>query len=181
MMTFRIHGLLLGVTFAAVLMTLPGVATAQATNVFKEVADKKDAVQWRNAPDTAIPPDVCSILQGCSGTMKLVALPPATEGGTKVGRGLFWNLANPKQPMILEHQTYGDVYFFLMSPDGALLKAAYHETAKPSWVPMGISLAQPTFDKDKQAWHAWITKLGSAPAAKSGAEAPKEPAQEPAK
>lgn len=171
----QVRELLLMAGFSAILFSLPGVARAQTQpNVYKEIADKKEAVQWRNAPDTAIPPDVCTMFQGCNGATKLVALPAATEGGTKVGRGLFWNPANAKQPMILEHQTYGDVYFFLMSPDGALLKTAYHETGK-SWVPMGSSLADPTFNKDKQAWHAWIIKLGSAPAAK-----PAQPAKEPA-
>ncbi len=163
--------------FCAVLFALPSVAGAQAQpNVYKEIAEKKEAVQWRNAPETAVPQDVCTMLQACNGAMKVVALPPATEGGTKVGRGLFWNPANPKQPMLLEHQTYGDVYFFLMSPDGSLLKTAYDETGK-AWVPMGTSLAEPTFNKDKQAWHAWITKLGSAPAAKSATAPTKQAAQ----
>jgi hypothetical protein len=169
----QLRGLLLMAGLSAVLFSLPTVAAPQAqVNVFKEIADKKEAVQWRNAPDTAIPPDVCSMFQACNGTMKFVTLPLATEGGTKVGRGVFWNPANAKQAMVLEHQTYSDVYFFLMSPDGTLLKTAYHETGK-AWVPMGNSLSQPTFNKDKDAWHAWITKLSSAPAAK--------PAEEPAK
>lgn len=172
MKAIQLRGLMLAAGLAAVMFSLPILAAPQAqVNVYKEVADKKDAVQWRNAPDNAIPPDVCSMFQGCNGMMKLVALPAATEGGTKVGRGLFWTV-NPKQPMILEHQTYGDVYFFLLSPEGALLKTAYHENGK-AWVPMGNSLAQPIFNKDKDAWHAWITKFGSAPAAK--------PAEEPAK
>jgi hypothetical protein len=177
MKALQMRGLLLTASLSAVLFSLPNMAKAQAQpNVYKEIADKKEAVQWRNAPDTAIPPDVCTIFQGCNGATKLVALPPATEGGGKVGRGLFWNPANAKQPMILEHQTYGDIYFFLMSPDGTLLKTAYRETGK-GWVPMGTSLGQPTFDKDKQAWHAWIIKLGPAQAAKPAAEPAKESAQ----
>jgi len=156
----------------------PAAPQAQSGNVSKEITDRKDAVQWRNAPDNVIPPEVCTMFQACNGMTKFVTLPPATEGGKKVGRALFWTPASAKQKMdvfIMEHQTYSDVYFFLVTPDGSLAKTAYKAPGK-GWVPMGSGLAQPTFEKSKQAWHAWITKLGSG-APKPAAAPPAAPNQ----
>lgn len=160
---------------AAQAVSAAPVPQAATGNLAKEILDHKDAIQWRSAPDAAVPADVCTMFQACTGPMKFVTLPAATEGGTKVGRGLFWTPAGPKQKtdaFILEHQTYSDVYFFLMSPDGNLLKTAYKAPGK-TWVSMGNGIAQPTFDKNKQAWHAWVIKMGSKPAAPKAAAEPK--------
>jgi hypothetical protein len=165
--------IVLAISFAMMMgsQAVPATAAtpqAASANLVKEVNDHKDAIQWRNAPDTAIPPDVCSIFQACTAPFKFVTLPAATEGGQKIGRGLFWIPAGPKQKadvIILEHQTYSDVYFFLLSPDGKLAKAAYRAPGK-AWVPMGNGLAQPTFDKSLKAFQTWVSKMGtSAPKA----------------
>jgi hypothetical protein len=99
------------------------------------------------------------------GAPKFVALPRAAEGGQPVGKGLF--LSGTKDPknsegVILEQQSLSEVYFFLVSPDGNLQKAAYIQQGNSSWIPIASSLAQPVFDKDKKDWHDWIGQLGAA-------------------
>jgi len=146
---------------------------AQTTpaNLFKEVVDRKTRIAWKNAPQGAIPPDVCRLLQACSGAPdKLIALPSVTEAGRRVVRGLFLSRSNNAQRadvVVLARQTPIDYYFFALAPDGTLLKAAYWTTGKP-WVQIGNSLARPTFDKDKQVWLEHLAKLAAAPAPSAG-------------
>jgi hypothetical protein len=145
----------------------PSSPTNQPTNLFKEVIDHKDQIQWRPAPPPAIPADVCQMLKVCEdkGAPKLITLPRATDGGQPVGRGLFLSRTkDPKNPdaVILEHQTVSDLYFFLVSPDGNLQKAAYIQQGSSSWMPIAASLARPVFEKDRNDWHDWLMKLGAA-------------------
>jgi len=171
----RIIGFILPAAFSALLASSPcafartggaAAAPAQASkaapagNLTKEILEHKDAINWKPAPANAIPSDVCNMFQACDGPVKVVALPAATEGGQKVGRGVFLTEdAKHSEVIILEHQTYADIYFFLLGPDGTLQKAAYREQGK-SWVPVGHAVSDPTFEKDKAEWHSWVTKLG---------------------
>jgi hypothetical protein len=136
-------------------------------NLFKEVVDRKTRIVWKNAPQGAIPPDVCTLLQACAGAPdKLIALPSVTEAGRRVVRGLFLSRSNDARKadmVVLARQTPIDYYFFALAPDGTLLKAAYW-TAGKTWVQIGNSLARPTFDKDKQIWLEHLTKMAAAPA-----------------
>ena len=136
-------------------------------NLFKEVVDHKAKIVWKNAPATAIPQDVCTILQACAaGPDKLIALPKVTEAGKQVARGLFLSHTNDAKKadmVILLRQTPTDAYFFSVAPDGSIQKAAYWTTGKP-WVQMGAALSKPVFDKDKQIWLQQVGKLGSGPA-----------------
>ena len=82
-----------------------------------------------------------------------------------MGRGLFLSgTKDPKNPdaVILEHQTVSDLYFFLVSPDGNLQKAAYIQQGGSMWLPIASSLARPVFEKDRNDWHDWIAKLAAA-------------------
>jgi hypothetical protein len=147
---------------------LVAAQTAGQYNVFKEVMAKKDAIVWREAPENLIPAPVCNLLQACAGSPdKLIVLPPTTENGQKVGRGLILTkLQDAKHSDALLMLDQGlDVYFFLVSPDGTLQKAAYHQAGGTSWLAIASSLAQPTFDKDKKMWHDRVAQLGGAPAA----------------
>jgi hypothetical protein len=140
-------------------------------NLFKEVVDRKTRIVWKNAPQGAIPPDVCALLQTCAGAPdKLIALPSVTEAGRRVVRGLFLTRSNDAQRVdmvILARQTPIDYYFLVLAPDGTLLKAAYWTTGKP-WVQIGSSLARPTFDRDKQIWLEHLSKMTAAPAPSAG-------------
>jgi hypothetical protein len=139
-------------------------APAAQVNITKEILDRKD-LNWKPAPNE-IPADVCTILQVCGGTTKVIALPVATEGGQRVGRGvLLTQDQKHADVLVLERQTPSDKYFFLLSPQGTLAKAAYAQVTSKSWLPMGMALAGPTFDKDKVVWHGWASKLGTAAAA----------------
>jgi hypothetical protein len=141
-----------------------GAAPAAQVNITKEIMDRKD-LNWKPAPNE-IPADVCTILQVCGGTTKVIALPVATEGGQRVGRGvLLTQDQKHADVLVLERQTPSDKYFFLLSPQGTLAKAAYAQVTSKSWLPMGMALAGPTFDKDKAVWHGWASKLGTAAAA----------------
>ena len=143
-------------------------APAGQYNLTKEILDHKD-LNWKPAPN-GIPGDVCGLLQVCTGTTKVIALPRATEGGQPVGRGVF--LTQDQKHMdvlVIERQTPVDTYFFLLTPDGNLAKAAYAQVTSKSWLPMGSALAEPTFNKDKAVWHNWASKLSS------GATAEKKP------
>jgi hypothetical protein len=136
----------------------------QQVNITKEILDRKDTLNWKPAAN-GIPADVCAILQVCSGTNKVIAIPVATEGGQKVARGVFLTQDQKHaDTLVLERQTPSDTYFFLLTPQGTLAKAAYAQVTSKSWLPMG-SLAEPTFDKDKALWHGWASKLGTAAAA----------------
>ena len=138
---------------------------AQQVNITKEILDRKDTLNWKPAAN-GIPADVCTILQVCSGTNKVIAIPVATEGGQKVARGVFLTQDQKHaDALVLERQTPSDTYFFLLTPQGTLAKAAYAQVSSKSWLPMGMALAGPTFDKDKVVWHGWASKLGTAAAA----------------
>lgn len=143
------------------------IVSAQQYNLYKEVLAKKDTIVWKNAPENLIPAPVCNILQVCAGNPdKLIALPPATENGQRVGRGLILTKmqgAKPTDAIVMLDQSL-DIYFFLVSPDGTLQKVAYHQAGSPSWLAMASSLAQPVFDKDKKIWHDRVAQLGGAPA-----------------
>ena len=136
-------------------------------NLTKEVSDKKGAIVWKDAPSDAIPREVCTILTACGGQNKLIALPAATEGGQKVGRGMFLSKSRDGKTdlIILLRQTYNDRYFYLLGPDGNLQKAAFIQLGAKSWQPIAAALVQPTFDKEKKAWHDHVLKLGAAPPA----------------
>jgi hypothetical protein len=136
---------------------------AQQFNVTKDILDHKDTLNWKPAPDSAIPADVCYMFQVCVGATKVIALPAATEGGTKVARGVFLTQdAKHADVLVLARQTPTERYYFLLSSQGTLVKVAYAQLTSASWVPMGIAVAQPTFDKDKVVWHTWASKLSTA-------------------
>jgi len=154
---------------AAVLagQTKPSPNTNQRANLFKEVLDHKSQIQWRPAPPPGIPNDVCEMFKVCEnkGAPKIATLPRAAEGGQPVGRGLLLSgTKDPKNPeaVILEHQTVSELYFFLVSPDGSLQKAAYLQQGSTSWIPIATSLARPVFEKDMNEWHDWVIKQSTA-------------------
>jgi hypothetical protein len=139
-------------------------APAGQYNVVKEITDHKE-LNWKPAPN-GIPQDVCSILQVCNGELKVIALPRATEGGLPVGRGVFLTQDDKKaEVIVLERQTPSDTYFFLLTPQGTLAKAAYAQVGARSWTAVGMALSGPVFDKDKLVWHNWASKLGTTAAA----------------
>lgn len=152
---------------------LVAAQTGAQVNLFKDVMAKKDAIVWKDAPENLIPAPVCNLLQVCAGNPdKLIVLTPTTEGGQRVGRGLILTKmqdAKHSDALLLLNQSL-DVYFFLVSPDGALQKAAYHQAGGTSWLAIANSLAQPTFDKDKKMWHDRVAQLGGAPAAAAPAK-----------
>jgi len=141
-------------------------AQAGGSNLTKEVMDKKGAIVWKAVPATAIPQDVCNALGVCTGPIKLIVLPKATEGGTVVARGLYLTQdAKHADVVVLERQALGqDTYFFLLSGDGNLAKAEYAQVTSTSWQLMGNTVSQPTFQKETAAWQKGLAKLGAAPA-----------------
>jgi hypothetical protein len=144
----------------------PSSPATQPTNIFKEALDHKDQVVWKPAPAPGIPPDVCQIFKVCEDkeAPKLITLARATEGGQPVGRGLLLSgTKDPKNPtaIIVEHQTVSELYFFLVSPDGNLQKVAYLQMGSSAWMPIAASLARPVFEKDRNDWHDFFTKLGA--------------------
>ena len=156
----RLRTLSPGVLFVVVMVSVLGLAGqagfAQSApggqyNLFKEVIAKRDTIVWKNAPEDLIPAPVCTMLMVCAGSPdKFIATPATTEKGQKVARGLFLTKTQDKHSdavMLLDQSL--DLYFFLVSPDGNLQKAAYRESGK-SWLIIANSLAQPIFDKDKK-------------------------------
>lgn len=140
-------------------------APAGQVNITKDIMEHKDILNWKSAPE-GIPSDVCSILQVCNGPVKVVALPRATEGGLPVGRGVFLTQDDKKADvLVLERQTPVDTYFFLVTAQGTLAKAAYAQVNSRSWTAVGMALSTPIFEKDKVVWHNWASKLGTAAAA----------------
>jgi hypothetical protein len=138
----------------------------QPVNLYKEVLDHKGQIQWRPAPPPGIPTDVCLMLKVCEGNeaTKYAPLPRITEGGQPVGRGLYLSGSrDPKNPdaVLLGHQTISELYFFLVSPDGNLQKTAYLQQGGSSWTSLASSLAEPVFEKDRNAWHDLLTKQGA--------------------
>jgi hypothetical protein len=146
---------------------LPAHLRAQAGgqfNVSKDIMDHKGILNWKPAGN-GIPSDVCTILQVCNGDTKVVALPRATENGLPIARGVFLTQdAKHMDVLVLERQSTADIYFFLLTPQGTLAKAAYAQVGGTSWIPMGMALADPTFKKDAVVWHTWASKLASGPA-----------------
>jgi hypothetical protein len=133
-------------------------------DLYKEVTAGKTKIVWKAAPANAIPEAVCSLLGVCGGETKLIVLPVATEGGQRVGRGLFLTQTTgtkKSDAVLLERQTPTEIYFLLVSPNGGLDKAAYRELGK-GWLVIANALARPTFNKEKQIWHEHLAKLGVA-------------------
>ena len=153
---------------AARLRAQAGKSAAPASaqyNLVKEIMDHKDTLNWKPAGD-GIPAEVCTILLVCNGTIKVIALPRSTEGGQPVGRGVFLTQDDKKADvLVLERQTPVDRYYFLLTPQGTLAKAAYAQVNSRSWLAVGMALAGPVFDKDKVVWHNWASKLGTGAAA----------------
>jgi len=143
-------------------------------NVSKDIMDHKGMLNWKPAGN-GIPQDVCTILQVCNGDTKVVAL-HATENGLPIARGVFLTQdAKHMDVLVLERQSTADIYFFLLTPQGTLAKAAYAQVGGRSWTPMGMALADPSFKKETAVWHAWASKLGSEPAAAPAPAADKKP------
>src|SRR6266852_3181284 len=158
---------------ASSMMLLAGQAKANLSpavspqvNLYKEVIAHKGLIKWRSAPPPGIPTDGCVVFKACANDKtgpKLVTLPPATEAGQPVGRGLLLSTSQDSQhpdAVILEHQTVSELYFFLLSPDGTLARTAYAQQGSKSWTTVANALAQPVFDKDLKDWLDWETKLG---------------------
>lgn len=134
-------------------------------NIVKEIMEHKD-LNWKAAPN-GIHPDVCAMFQVCNGEVKVIALPRSTEGGLPVARGVFLTQDGKKMDvLVLERQTPADTYFFLLTPQGTLAKAAYAQVGARSWTPVGMALSGPIFNKDLVVWHNWASKLGTAAADK---------------
>lgn len=154
---------------AAKLRAQAGKTAAPASaqfNVVKDIMDHKDTLNWKPAPN-GIPGEVCTMLQVCNGTPKVIALPRSTEGGQQVLRGVFLTQdAKKADVLVLERDTPADRYYFLLTPQGTLAKAAYAQVNSRSWLAVGMALAGPAFDKDKVVWHNWASKLGTAAAEK---------------
>lgn len=106
-------------------------------NIVKEILDRKDTLNWKLAGN-GIPADVCTIFQVCNGTTTVIALPRTTEGGQPVGHGVFLT-QNTKHAdvLVLERQTPLDTYFFLLTSQGTLSKAAYAQVNSRAWGPDG--------------------------------------------
>ncbi|PYU28757.1 MAG: hypothetical protein DMG31_19250 [Acidobacteria bacterium] len=153
---------------AAKLQAQAGKSAAAASqyNIVKEIMDHKATLDWKPAGN-GIPADVCTILLVCNGTTKVIALPRSTEGGQPVGRGVYLTQDDKKADvLVLERQTPVDTYFFLLTPQGTLGKAAYAQVGSRSWTPVGMALSGSVFDKDRVVWHNWASKLGTAAADK---------------
>jgi hypothetical protein len=162
----RFGGLLLPVIVALVLAS-PQIGAAQAKasgNLFKDIIDHK-GLNWKPAPETMPPSDVCSLFQTCGGPAKVLVQPPVTEGGQKITRAVILSKsrdASHADQLLLFRQSSTEAYFFLLTPDGNLAKAVYAETGKQQWLPIGNTLAQPVFDPEKKNWSAAVAKVGAA-------------------
>lgn len=155
--------------FAAFSLLLASQASA-AGDFVKQVLDHQASVTWITYKTPTLPDDVCTDFSVCKGpAAKVVALPPATIGGRKVGRALFLTQMKNQPAIVLEHQVPGrEAYFFLLGPDGSLKQTVYLEEGK-AYLVIANSLAQPIFNADMKDWSAWADKLGTAkPAADKG-------------
>jgi len=144
----------------------PSPSGSEQANLYKQVIAHKGLIKWRPAPPPGLPTDVCVIFKACANDRtgpKLFTLPPSTEAGQPVGRGMLLTTSqDPQHPdaVILEHQTVSELYFFLLSPEGTLARTAYAQQGSRSWTTVANALAQPVFDKDLKDWLDWETKLG---------------------
>jgi hypothetical protein len=152
---------LLALFFLVLAFSIQLAAQAQP-NFVKQVTAHQGDVTWITYKTPTLPGDVCTLLSACSGpAAKVVALPPATIGGRKVGRALFLTQVKNQPAIILAHQVPGsEIYYFLLGPDGSLQKTAYLEQGK-SYIVIANSLAQPKFQVDMKDWQTWAQKLGS--------------------
>jgi hypothetical protein len=135
-------------------------------NLTKEVLDKKAGIQWTNAPANTFSGDVCSIIQACGGAIKIISMTPTTENGVEVAHALL--LATSSDPnrtgdvIVLERQTPTDAAFYLVGPDGALVRAAYLDEGAPvkRWVAMGAAL-EAQYETEANAWHQQVIAPGN--------------------
>jgi len=156
-------------------LAAPRYAGAQAKgNLFKDVMDRKDGLNWKPAPEGQPPADVCSMLQACAGSMKVLVQTPVTEGGKRITRAMYMTKSadGKHDVIILERLSPGiEAYFFLLAPDGTMSKAAYDQTGQPL-MSIGSAVGGPAFEQDLKVWEPYITKVSTAPPA---AATPAEP------
>jgi hypothetical protein len=136
-------------------------------NLTQEVLDKKAAIVWANAPANTFSGDVCSIIQACGGAIKIISIPPTTENGVKVARGLLLATSSETNRtgdvIVLERQTPTDAAFYLVGPDGALVRVAYLDEGAPvkRWVAMGAALEESQYETEANTWHQQVMQLGA--------------------
>jgi hypothetical protein len=139
---------------------------AQKFNLTKEVLDKKAAIVWTNALANTFSGDVCNIIQACGGAIKITSMPPTTEKGVKVARGLLLATSSDTNRtgdvIVLERQTPTDAAFYLVGPDGALVRVAYLDEGAPvkRWVAMGAAL-EAQYETEANAWHQQVIAQGN--------------------
>jgi hypothetical protein len=137
------------------------------TPKFKEVLDKKAAIVWTNALANTFSGDVCNTIQACGGAIKIISMPPTTEKGVKVARGLLLATSSDTNRtgyvIVLERQTPTDAAFYLVGPDGALGRVAYLDEGAPvkRWVAMGAALEESQYETEANAWHQQVMQLGA--------------------
>jgi hypothetical protein len=136
-------------------------------NLTKEVLDKKAAIVWTNALANTFSGDVCNIIQACGGAIKITSMPPTTEKGVKVARGLLLATSSDTNRtgdvIVLERQTPTDAAFYLVGPDGALVRVAYLDEGAPvkRWVALGAALEESQYETEANSWHQQVMQLGA--------------------
>ncbi len=148
-------------------LAAPPYAGAQAKgNLFKDVMDRKDGLNWKAAPVGQPPADVCTMLQSCAGSTKVLVQTPVTEGGKRITRAMYLtkSMDGKRDAIIIERLSATEVYFFLLAPDGTMSKAAYDQTGQPM-MSIGSAVGGPAFEQDLKVWEPYITKVSVAPPA----------------
>jgi hypothetical protein len=134
-------------------------------NLYREVLEHKDQLSWQFHEEDTLPNDLCRLLVTTCPVQNLpfkifgfpLEAPERTDPGTLV---LSWT-ADHNQPdiVMLASATREKASFFLLSPEGKLLRAA-SKTKNGTWSSVANDTVQDQFERASTVWRRWLASLG---------------------
>jgi hypothetical protein len=138
-----------------------GIAPERQSNLFNEIIERKDELAWEFHKGDVLPRDLCKLFVGdCSEKtlpFKTFGYPLETPSGDGDGAIVLSWTADSNHPdiIILANTTSAGARFFLLSRDGALLKAASRTKDGP-WSQVSNASVHNEFERESKSWHDWL-------------------------
>jgi len=143
----------------------PSITRTASTNLFRLIMQNKDRLSWESHGD-AFPKTACKLLfADCpNGSLffKILGYPLATPDAQDEWAVVLGWSNNEDRPdfVILASATEKEAIFFVLAPDGSLLKAA-RRSRGGVWTTPILSSDYEHFERERNAWCDWLLKTTS--------------------
>ncbi len=133
-------------------------------NLYREIMQHQDQVPWQFSERDVLPSDLCRVLVGTCPVknlpFKIFGFPLESPAGTDPGTLVLSWTADQSHPdmVMLANATRDKASFFLLSPEGRLLRAA-SRTKSGSWLPVANEAVYNQFEVATTLWHQWFASL----------------------